>query len=152
MLGKLSDKQTDELLLNQSVGRLGCYADGKIYVVPVTYVYDGQHIICHTREGMKLDMMRKNPEVCFEVDIIENMANWQSVIAWGTFTELSGEDAEKGMQKMLMKLQSQLTSETARPHDPGNSEERRATRGLTAVIYQIVVKEKTGRFEKQLKQ
>lgn len=151
MLGKLSDKQIDELLYSESVGRLGCYADGKIYVVPVTYVYDGQNIICHTRKGMKLEMMRKNPDVCFEVDKMENMANWQSVIAWGTFTELNGEDAEMAMQKMLMKLQPHLTSETARPHDPGNSEERRATRGLTAIIYQIVIKEKTGRFEKHLK-
>lgn len=151
MLGKLSDKQIDELLFSQSIGRLGCYADGKIYVVPVTYVYDGQNIICHTREGMKLEMMRKNPDVCFEVDKMENMANWQSVITWGTFVELNGEEAELAMQKMLMKLQPQLTSETARPHDPGNSEERRATRGLTAIIYQIVIKERTGRFEKHLK-
>jgi len=148
MLGKLSDKQIDELLYSQSVGRLGCYTDGNIYVVPVTYVYDGQNIICHTREGMKLEMMRKNPEVCFEVDIMKNMANWQSVIAWGTFTELDGEEAELALQKMLMKLQPQLTSETARPHEPVNSEERRATRGLTAIIYQIALREKTGRFEK----
>lgn len=99
MLGKLSDKQIDELLFSQSIGRLGCYADGKIYVVPVTYVYDGQNIICHSREGMKLEMMRKNPDVCFEVDKMENMANWQSVIAWGTFVELNGEEAELAIQK-----------------------------------------------------
>jgi nitroimidazol reductase NimA-like FMN-containing flavoprotein (pyridoxamine 5'-phosphate oxidase superfamily) len=151
MLGKLSDKQADELLFSQTVGRLGCFAEGKIYVVPVTYVYDGQNIICHTRQGMKLEMMRKNPDVCFEVDCIENMANWQSVIAWGTFRELDGAEAEIALEKLLLKLQPHLTSETARPHDPGNSKERRATRGLTAILYQIVIKEKTGRFEKQLK-
>lgn len=148
MLGKLSDKQIDELLHNQSVGRLGCYNNGKIYVVPVTYAFDGENIICHTREGMKLEMMRQNPEVCFEVDVIENLANWQSVIAWGTFKELSGDEAELALQKLLQKIQTLLTSETALPHDPGNSEERRATRGLTAIIYQVFIKEKTGRFEK----
>ena len=149
MLGKLTDKQIDELLYLQVVGRLGCYADGKIYVVPVTYVFDGENIICHSREGMKLEMMRKNPSVCFETDIMENMANWQSVICWGTFTELTGKDAEEAMQKMLIRLQPMITSETARPHDPGNSEERRKTRGLTAIIYQIRITEKTGRFEKR---
>ena len=149
MLGKLTDKQIDELLYLQVVGRIGCYADGKIYVVPVTYVFDGENIICHSREGMKLEMMRKNPSVCFETDIMENMANWQSVICWGTFTELTGKDAEEAMQKMLIRLQPMITSETARPHDPGNSEERRKTRGLTAIIYQIRITEKTGRFEKR---
>jgi nitroimidazol reductase NimA-like FMN-containing flavoprotein (pyridoxamine 5'-phosphate oxidase superfamily) len=149
MLGKLSDKQIDEFLFSQVTGRLGCYAEGKIYVVPVTYVFDGVNIICHTREGMKLDMMRKNPEVCFEVDEMTDMANWKSVIAWGTFSELSGIEEENALQKMLIRLQPLITSETARPHDPGNSKERRETRGLTAIIYQINLKEKTGRFEKR---
>jgi hypothetical protein len=149
MLGKLTDKQIDELLYRQVVGRLGCYAEGKVYVVPVTYVFDGENIICHTREGMKLDMMRKNPSVCFETDIMENMANWQSVICWGTFTELTGIEADVALQKMLLRLHPMITSETARPHDPGNSEERRKTRGLTAIIYQIRIAEKTGRFEKR---
>ncbi|HEX4876544.1 MAG TPA: pyridoxamine 5'-phosphate oxidase family protein [Chitinophagaceae bacterium] len=149
MLGTLSDKQIDELLFEQVVGRLGCYAKGKLYVVPVTYVFDGKNIICHTREGLKLEMMRENPSVCFEVDIMENMANWRSVIVWGTFRELSGKEAEIAMQKMLDRLQPLLTSETARPHDPGNSEERRATRGLTAIMYEIIITEKTGRFEKR---
>jgi len=33
--------------------------------------------------------MRKNPEVCFQLDVIENLASWRSVICWGTFEELT---------------------------------------------------------------
>lgn len=149
MLGKLSDKQIDELLQQEVTARLGCYARGKLYVVPITYVFDGENLICHTREGMKVDMMRQNPEVCVEVDRMEDMANWQSVIAWGTYEELKDQQAEDAMQVLLERLLPLLTSETAHPFDPGNSQERRETRGFNGIIYRIRLKEKTGRFEKR---
>ncbi len=149
MLGTLSDKQIDTLLLSQVTGRIGCHADNRTYVVPVTYVYDDGKILCHTREGSKLEMMRKNPEVCFEVDQIQNMANWQSVIIWGTFEELGGEQAKEAMEKLIHRMKPLMTSETAHPLEPGESHERRDTRGFTAIVYQIKIKEKTGRFEKR---
>lgn len=149
MPGKLNDKQIDSLLHSQVVGRLGCCADGRTYVVPVTYVYDGMHIICHSLEGLKLEMMRKNPEVCFETDIMENMANWQSVIAWGTFKELKEEEAKVALEKLIERVKLMLTSETAHPLEPGESHDRRENFGFTAIVYEIEVKEKTGRFEKR---
>lgn len=53
------------------------------YVVPVNYVYDGKFIIAHSVAGMKIQMMRKNRDVCFEVDEMKSITNWKSVIAWG---------------------------------------------------------------------
>ena len=39
-------------------------------------------------EGKKIEMMRKNPEVCFQVDAIADLLNWESVICWGKFEEI----------------------------------------------------------------
>jgi uncharacterized protein len=39
-------------------------------------------------------MMRRNPEVCFEVDRVEDLVNWDSVIGWGTYEERYGSQAE----------------------------------------------------------
>jgi nitroimidazol reductase NimA-like FMN-containing flavoprotein (pyridoxamine 5'-phosphate oxidase superfamily) len=75
MLGTLTDAQIDRLLHTESVGRIGCHAGGRPYVVPVTYVYDGSAIYGHTGDGMKVRMMRENPAVCFEVDRMESLAN-----------------------------------------------------------------------------
>ena len=50
---------------------------------------------------MMLDIMRKNPNVCFEVESMSNMANWQSVILNGTFHELKGNEAEKTRDYLL---------------------------------------------------
>ncbi|CAN5399485.1 hypothetical protein BH20BAC1_BH20BAC1_13050 [soil metagenome] len=87
MPGELNELQIDHLLLSQVVGRMAC-TNGKMpYIVPVTYVFDGKSIIGQTREGRKLEMLRKNPNVCFEIDSMTNMANWQSALVFGTFIE-----------------------------------------------------------------
>ena len=101
MIGKLSEQQINNLLTSQAVGRLAC-TDGKLpYIVPVTYVFDGTYIYGQTREGMKLDMLRKNPEVCFQVDVMTDMHHWQSVQVRGVFEELQGAEAEEKQNYLL---------------------------------------------------
>src|SRR5579884_3829250 len=97
MFGELSQEQIDQVLHAGIVGRIGCHAEGKTYVIPISYVYDGESIYAQSLAGLKLQMMRLNPEVCFEVDQIKNASNWQSVIAWGTFEELKGEEGAKAL-------------------------------------------------------
>ena len=83
MIGILSEIQIDYFLKKELVGRIGCSANDVVYVVPISYAFDGRTIFAHTHEGMKTDVMRQNPNVCFEVDNIKDMGNWQSVIACG---------------------------------------------------------------------
>ena len=45
--------------------------------------------------------MRANPNVCFEVDAMSNMANWQSVILFGTFHELKGKKLDEGKRLFI---------------------------------------------------
>ncbi|HMA45097.1 MAG TPA: pyridoxamine 5'-phosphate oxidase family protein [Gemmatimonadales bacterium] len=151
MLGTLTDGQIDRLLRSESVGRLGCHARGRTYVVPVTYVYDGAAIYGHTGDGMKVAMMRENPEVCFEIDHMESLANWQSAIVWGRFEELRGTAAAHAMGLLMDRLLPLVTSETAVPShglDPSAVHRADAT-GRPAVVYRIVIGERTGRFEKR---
>lgn len=56
MLGELNKGQIEQVLLSELIGRIGCYADGQTYVVPITYVYDGESIYGHSVDGMKLRM------------------------------------------------------------------------------------------------
>ena len=96
-------------------------------------------------------MARANPRVCFEVDLVDNMANWRSVIAWGRFEELQGPAAGAAMQRLMSRFLPLMTSESAQPsHGLGDVAQHRAdTAGRKAVIYRIVLDEKTGRFEKR---
>jgi uncharacterized protein len=149
MLGKLTDAQIDQVLHAQSLGRIGCYANQKIYVVPVTYVFHDGYIYAHSKEGLKVKMMRENPKVCFQVDAVENMTNWRSVIVWGQYEELKSESQQQaGMSIMMDRLAPFITSETVRAsHDFSHAPEKIEKR-FKAVAYRIKVTEKTGRFEK----
>jgi len=149
MLGELNAEQIEHVLSANLTGRIECHSDGKVYVVPVTYVYDNGFIIGHTGEGMKINMLRKNPDCCFEVDAMQNMANWQSVIAWGTFEELHGEEATKAMQKLINRLLPLMTSQTSQPSHGLEQIPKQDTHLVKVIVYRIRIKEKTGRFEKQ---
>ena len=120
-----------------------------MYVVPITFVYDGECIYGHSAVGMKIEMMRKNPNVCFEVDAMKNMANWESVIAWGTFEELHGAAAMVGMQKVMNRLKPLMTSESSQPSHGMPSPHQQDVGKMEAVVYRIRLTEKTGRYEKR---
>lgn len=142
MLGDLTSEQIERILHEEALGRIGCHAKGRTYVVPVTYAYDGERVICHSGRGDKIRMMRENPVVCFEVEQVENLANWSSVIAEGRFEELEGTDAEAATSLLVDRLLPIIASATARPHEVGHS-------GITdSVIYSIRLGSKSGRYER----
>lgn len=150
MIGKLNNEQIEEVLKQNVLGRIGCTDGKKTYVVPVNYVYDGKHIIGHSLAGMKILMMRKNPEVCFEVDELKSFTKWKSVIVWGHYQELIDErERYQAMKLFVDRMLKMKISETAIP--PEISEKRvhpRSPGNIKPVIYRIVITEKTGRFEK----
>ena len=128
----------NNLLAKQAVGRIGYHDEKKSYITPVTYAYDGKQIYGQTNEGLKLDIMRKNPYVCFEVDSMMNMANWESVIAWGYFEELE--------DNSILDL---MTSATVHLHEHESTLEIDDSNRIKHVMYRILINEKTGRYEKQ---
>lgn len=149
MIGKLNEEQIEEVLTSNILGRIGCN-DGKItYVVPVNYVYEGNYIIAHSVVGMKIEMMRKNPEVCFEVDEMKTLTNWKSVIAWGRYEELTDErDRYYAMKIFVDRMMHLKISVTAQPPELTAGRVHPLAQGsVKPVIYRILLQEKTGRYE-----
>ena len=147
MFGKLGNIQIEELLYKQVIGRLGCHADGLTYVVPISFAYDGEYIYGHTQEGMKLDLMRKNPNLCFEVDDMLDMANWKSVITWGVFEELKeSPDRNKALKNLIGRILPLISSETTHlsPQWPFPSND---LENIEGVVFRIRLTEKSGRYE-----
>jgi len=143
MFEKMTTEGIDQLLQQQLVGRIGCHADGLTYVVPVSYAYSGNYVYCHSLEGMKINMMRKNPEVCFQVDNTKNLANWQSVIAWGSFDELSGgTDRSKAIKILRERELPILSSQTM--HLGSQWPFVSADDAIEGIIFRIFLKKKTG--------
>ena len=147
MFGKLENDQVEKVIADNFIGRLGCHADGKTYVVPISYAYDDGFIYARTFEGLKISMMRKNPNVCFQIDEMENMANWKSVVAWGVFEELTGEEERnEGLQKLIERILPDISSDTVKlsPQWPFPTEDYTKIEGI---VFRIRLTEKSGRFE-----
>lgn len=100
---ELTAAEVDAFLREQFVARIGCHADGETYVVPVIYAWDGECAWVQSIEGRKVEMMRADPRVCLEIDEYER-GSWRSVILWGRYEELSGEDAERATELLLARF------------------------------------------------
>jgi nitroimidazol reductase NimA-like FMN-containing flavoprotein (pyridoxamine 5'-phosphate oxidase superfamily) len=69
----IKDRQTIESILERAtVCRLGLCSHGLPYVVPLSFGYEDQRLYFHSApEGRKIDTIKENPNVCFEVDVDE---------------------------------------------------------------------------------
>jgi nitroimidazol reductase NimA-like FMN-containing flavoprotein (pyridoxamine 5'-phosphate oxidase superfamily) len=146
MIGQLSAYEIEELLQTATVCRLGIHFDGETYVVPMTFAYDGHSIIGHSTDGKKLQMLRASPRVCIELDHMDDLSNWKSVIAWGTFAELVGDPAVRAMQTLVERMMPLVVaSGAAHPH--ASYTDGQAPKPGAAVFH-IALERKTGRFER----
>jgi len=148
MFGELTTQEIEEVLYHQYIGRLGCSAGGRTYIVPISYAYDGSYLYFHAaHDGKKIQIMRENPEVCFQTDNMQNMASWKSVICWGTFEEITNEEERTAALKILLAREFPLiASQTVKltPSWPFHPDDYNDIKGL---VFRIHVNEKTGRFE-----
>lgn len=149
MTGTLNESQLRQVLHLQLYGRLACVSNGKVYLVPISYAFDGKYIYAHSREGQKIGMLRKNPNVCFQVDIIDNLSSWRSVIVWGKYEELKNQKEQALAIKLLddrfgpLHVSESIERPSAGIHPPQSVEKKKK-----AVYFRIPLDEATGRFEK----
>jgi len=148
MFGDLKDDAIETVLRHQIVGHLACHANDITYVVPISYAYEDGYIYAHAEGGMKINMMRQNPKVCFETYRMENMGNWQCVIAWGNYEEVVDEkERAKALNILLKRDLPIITSQTVQltsewPFAPEN------LNTIKGIVFRIKLSMKTGRYER----
>src|SRR5215216_4498843 len=103
---ELPVEEIEALLRTAIVGRIACCGhgatgDGRPYLVPLAYGYDGDAVYAHSGPGRKLDLMRAEPRVPFEVDEAIAPDRWRSVIAEGTFEEINDPRHRKAALKVV---------------------------------------------------
>lgn len=97
MITDLDPEECVQLLRNNYIGRLAYDMGQGPFVIPVTYHYYDQtdsSILSYSLEGHKIDTMRINPSVCVQVDEIESITQWKSVLVHGELEVFSGIDAQ----------------------------------------------------------
>lgn len=86
---EMSRAECNEALSRTKFGRLACAHDNQPYVLPLNFAFDEHsYLYCFATLGQKIEWMRSNPLVCFEVDEVRNHNHWSSVVVFGRYEEL----------------------------------------------------------------
>jgi hypothetical protein len=135
---EMAREDMEKMLSSASHGRLGLCVDNEPYVVPVAFGYmDGKIYIHGAKTGKRVDYVKKNPRVCFEVDEYNPDGSWRSVIIFG-HAKLSDETDMKlkGLKALSQKF-------------PGGMRLERATvEKMDFYICEIEVEQMTGRMSR----
>ena len=131
----LPDDQIEDLFRTAIVGRIACCAhgdgeDGRPYLVPLAYGYDGAAIYAHSGPGRKLRLMRAQPLVSVEVDQAEAPDRWRSAIAEAVFEEIAEPEARARALRIVYP-------------PPGEVPDL----GAQTVVFRLRITAKSGRYE-----
>lgn len=118
---EIKDRSMIENILREAtVCRIGMSQDNVPYIVPMNFGYRGGVIYLHSaKEGKKIDMIKDNPLVCFEVEHKVELipsekpcewgANYYSVIGWGKAEFI---DDSKGKEEALNIIMDKYAKES----------------------------------------
>ena len=108
-----NDKVLEEILGNAIICRMAMMDGDRPYIIPFNYGYsDGCLFIHSAPEGKKIDLLKQNPEVCFEVEDKmeitkgERACDWstryRSVVGYGEVEILSDEASKQQGLEVIM--------------------------------------------------
>jgi nitroimidazol reductase NimA-like FMN-containing flavoprotein (pyridoxamine 5'-phosphate oxidase superfamily) len=90
---ELLPEECTALLARGHVGRLAYVLHGQVGIVPIHYAHADGWLYGRTAPGEKLAALRSHPWVALEVDEIEGLFDWRSVVVRGAFYRLAREGA-----------------------------------------------------------
>ena len=135
----LDGEACERILARNRVGRLAYAHRNQVDIEPLHYVYHKGWIYGRTSEGAKLRATGTDWwPVAFEVDEVEDVFRWRSVVVHGGFYVLDewGPDWEAAEWRHGVELLRTIVPETMAPGDP--VPHRRA-------VFRIALQEVTGR-------
>jgi nitroimidazol reductase NimA-like FMN-containing flavoprotein (pyridoxamine 5'-phosphate oxidase superfamily) len=117
----LSRQECEQILARNHVGRLAYAWKNHVDIEPLHYVYDGQWLYGRTSRGTKLIVTGEQWwPVAFEVDEVEGLFQWRSVVVHGGFYAIpeDGPEWQEAMRNKGVDLLRTLLPETLTPDDP----------------------------------
>jgi uncharacterized protein len=106
--------EIEAILREVTVCRIALAEGNQPYIVPVCFGYEPGFLYVHSAmEGKKIDVLRVNPRVCFEVDLCDGIVKgktacswgvrYRSVIGFGRATVLTGHEEKKHGLNCIMR-------------------------------------------------
>lgn len=84
----MSEHSCLALLQRHAVGRMAHSFHDRVDITPIHYVFADGWLYARTSHGAKMTTIAHSPWVAFEVDEIESVFEWRSVVVHGTAYEM----------------------------------------------------------------
>jgi len=83
---ELKDKEIiGQIITNSHICRIAFSNDNIPYIVPVNYGYYKNQLFIHSaKAGKKIDLIRKSPEICFEIENGVELVKGEKACDWTT--------------------------------------------------------------------
>ena len=138
-----------ELILNQNyIGHLAYIDLNKPFVVPITYFYKDDRIICYSGEGHKINALRKQNAVVLEVSEITSVNNWQSVLVHGTYEELKSSSAKALLHEFSLGVKDVIMRIELRDLDYISDFSAKINSDAIPIVFVINIEELTGKMRR----
>jgi len=111
-------EEMDEIMEKAQVCRLAVSYQDMPYIIPMNFGYSNKELYFHSAtEGLKLSILRENPQASFEVEVdtqivpSKNACNWtmryKSVIGFGEVEFIEGIEGKREGMKIILKHYSE---------------------------------------------
>ncbi len=120
VIRELRREESEQILTSNHVGRIAFAFHDRVDIQPIHYVFDNGWIYGRTSQGTKLATVLHHPWVAFEVDEVEGLFHWRSVVVKGTFYLLEPDtpmQQDQGFGRGVELLRT-LLAETLTADDP----------------------------------
>jgi nitroimidazol reductase NimA-like FMN-containing flavoprotein (pyridoxamine 5'-phosphate oxidase superfamily) len=115
---ELMVEECHALLVGGHVGRVAYSLHDRVDIEPISYACDGEWIFGRTSSGSKLTTLLHNPWCAFEIDEVEDVLHWSSVVVKGVFHLLDPEVGSPDTYRRAERLLRALVPGTFSAHDP----------------------------------
>jgi uncharacterized protein len=102
----LTRRECHAILTRNHVGRLAFRSAQIIDIEPIGYAASGDWLFMRSAYGAKLEALRHDPFVAFEVDEVQGPFDWRSVVAHGTIYLLAPDGAPAGRREYQRALKA----------------------------------------------
>ena len=138
-IDEMSQQEIHSFLQKINYGHLGYIHEGKPYVMPMHYYLEGSVIYLLTTVGMKTHDIDLNPEICLQVEEIQDSLHWRSVIVRGLAETITEKQEIDRIIHLVKEINPTLSPAINRTWIDAWG------RAEVVVIYQIQPREMTGR-------
>jgi len=135
---ELTRDECEALLDRNLVGRIAFTFRDRVDIEPVHYVYAKGWLHGRTSQGTKLATLRHHPWIAFEVDEIDGLYDWRSVVVHGVvhLPDPDGSPGDQDTYRTSLELLRELEPHALESGDPTPKRE---------ILFRVHVDEMTGR-------